>query len=115
MKNPGGGTNIYCPKCEVVRECRVPNDLGLEKSENYYFQDSTGETYFRRNRECITCGQIFETFEIWSGSPRLSYLPEWQLLQEKVKKLEQELASLEGVIVKRLDEFSNPKKPTFPI
>ena len=33
MKSLGGGTEMYCPKCEVIRECRVPTDLGMENQE----------------------------------------------------------------------------------
>jgi hypothetical protein len=115
MKSLGGGTEMYCPKCEVIRECRVPTDLGMEKSGNYYFSGSSGESYFRRNRECITCATIFETYEVESSSPNLHSQSKWRDLQGKVQSLEKSLSAISKEVEKKLDTFSNPKKPQFPI
>jgi len=107
MKSLGGGTNIYCPRYGFVRECRVPSDLGLEKSGNHYFLGSSGETYFQRNRECMTCGHFFETIEVWSSSPNFHSQSGWRELQDKVQKLERELSVIAKDIDSKLSDLEN--------
>lgn len=66
MKKESGGTNIYCPYCGGIRECRAihTTKLGLESSQRLYSPDHPDIQWFRRGRECLTCGNTFITAEL---------------------------------------------------
>ena len=59
----GGGTNLYCPKCNGVKECKV---LWYEnKSNNNFYDIDFPDLHWRaRSRECNSCGHHFTTYEI---------------------------------------------------
>lgn len=62
----GGGTKIFCPECNDVRICRALSPTALEKPSSQRVQDEAYPDlhWFRRGRECLTCGHKFLTGEL---------------------------------------------------
>jgi hypothetical protein len=61
-----GGTNLYCPYCGEIQECRQlpPSKLGLKGGQRLFNPEHTDIQWFRRGRECLTCRNIFVTAEL---------------------------------------------------
>jgi hypothetical protein len=61
-----GGTQMYCPRCESVEVCAaIPTTaLGKEAGQRWYRPDHDDIQWFRRGRECQTCGFAFLTSEV---------------------------------------------------
>ena len=59
----GGGTNIWCPKCDAIRECKV---IWYDNaSKGNFVDDEFPDLHWReRPRECNHCGYQFNTYEI---------------------------------------------------
>jgi transcriptional regulator NrdR family protein len=59
----GGGTQLWCPKCDAIRECKV---LWYDNSSKGNFvNDEFPDLHYReRPRECNKCGEHFNTYEI---------------------------------------------------
>ena len=73
-KQPGGesmkvkqnGTKIYCPHCREIRVCQVPQTRGggLRSSQNVHYPNHPDIQWFRRERFCNDCSNIFVTAEV---------------------------------------------------
>ena len=111
MNQLGGGTSIYCPKCREITSCRVPNDLGVDRSRNYKIDNNSIESYFCRSRECLECGWLFETYEIWSQSPLLVTKEHCDSLASTVSELNNRIISLSELINKNIKNFEAQKPP----
>lgn len=61
-----GGTKIYCPNCKAVQTCRVCHDLDSWTKGNYRNQTYPDINFFERPRECLKCGDVFVTYEVYS-------------------------------------------------
>ena len=109
MSTPGGGTSIYCPSCQEITKCRVPNDLHLEKSGNWKISPTSKETYFLRSRECIECSFLFQTMEIWTGSPIITDERTLDSLASQIKEIQEKLQTLEKFISSKSQEIQSPK------
>src|SRR5438876_152545 len=87
-----GGTQIYCPTCETITECKALHpseeyyfgdiifrshnfmtqwtrpDIGAvaddESGRRFHFRDSPDIHWFRRGRLCLTCNNPFYTAEV---------------------------------------------------
>jgi transcriptional regulator NrdR family protein len=59
----GGGTQLWCPKCDAIRACKV---LWFDNASKGNFIDSEFPDlhYRERPRECNKCGEHFNTYEI---------------------------------------------------
>ncbi|HKP03006.1 MAG TPA: hypothetical protein VJU77_06520 [Chthoniobacterales bacterium] len=66
-KIPSGGTDMWCPKCEVITTCKaVPTkevDYFVESGQRWFNRDHTDVRWFRRGRLCLKCGNRFLTAE----------------------------------------------------
>jgi hypothetical protein len=89
-----GGTNIYCPECSTIRECKVvknPRITSYDRDGGNYsvFGDEDPKDseihYFLRNRECLICCSNFETYEL-SGET-LEYLVSEKTLLDKLRNI----------------------------
>lgn len=78
----GGGTQLWCPKCDAIHECKV---LWYENtSKGNFFHTEFPDLHWReRPRECNKCGNQFNTYEI-DGSV-ISELVELRKLFQKIK------------------------------
>jgi len=61
----GGGTRIWCPKCEDIKACKVLWYDNISKG-NFFDKDFPDLQWRERPRECNTCGTHFNTYEISS-------------------------------------------------
>jgi transcriptional regulator NrdR family protein len=63
----GGGTQIWCPKCKSIQECKV---LWYENTSkgNFYNKENPDLNWRQRPRECNSCGHNFDTYEIHSAA-----------------------------------------------
>ena len=68
----GGGTRIWCPKCESIRACKVLW-FANESKGNFFHPEFPDLNWRERPRECNTCGYHFTTYEI-SGFSAISEL-----------------------------------------
>ncbi len=64
-----GGTQMWCPKCKIIRVCRaVPPADVTRKTTDYqqrrYFTNHNDVNFFQRGRECQTCNHKFLTGEV---------------------------------------------------
>ncbi|WP_027853079.1 hypothetical protein [Marinobacterium litorale] len=61
-----GGTQMYCPSCGEIETCRAIGlrDLGEESGQRWYRTDHQDVHWFRRGRECLSCGHTFLTAEM---------------------------------------------------
>ena len=61
-----GGTKMYCPECEDIETCSaIPlSQLGKKSGQRWYKTDHKDIHWFRRGRECQTCGHEFVTSEM---------------------------------------------------
>lgn len=61
-----GGTQMQCASCEVVRVCAaIPTStLGYESGQRWYSTRYRDIHWFRRGRECQSCGDSWLTAEI---------------------------------------------------
>jgi transcriptional regulator NrdR family protein len=63
----GGGTQIWCPKCKSIRECKVLWYDNTSKG-NFYNKEFPDLNWRQRPRECNSCGHTFDTYEIHSSA-----------------------------------------------
>lgn len=59
----GGGTQLWCLKCQDIQECKVlwyANDF----KGNFFHQDYPDLRWRQRPRECNKCGTHFDTYEV---------------------------------------------------
>jgi hypothetical protein len=63
---PKGGTKIYCPKCRDFSVCRAISPTAFEepKAQRWHRTDYQDIAWFRRGRECLTCGHRFLSAEL---------------------------------------------------
>lgn len=56
---------MWCPRCKSVKVCAAISTTALGKSagQRWYRQDNPDLNWFRRGRECKTCGHQFLTAE----------------------------------------------------
>lgn len=61
-----GGTQIYCPKCGSNQICRAvpPTALGERSARRLTMENHEDIRWFRRGRECLSCGYKFLTGEL---------------------------------------------------
>jgi len=61
-----GGTNIYCPGCKSFTVCRAipPTRTGKPKAQRWHRTDHEDISWFRRGRECLSCGHLFLSAEV---------------------------------------------------
>jgi transcriptional regulator NrdR family protein len=84
----GGGTNLWCPKCACIKECKV---LWYEnKSNGNFFDTDFPDLHWReRSRECNSCGHQFNTYEI-EGTTVSELIELRKLLKEFQKLIEEQ-------------------------
>lgn len=61
-----GGTKIYCPECKSFTICKAvsPSKIGMPKAQRWHRTDHKDIAWFRRGRECLSCGHLFATAEV---------------------------------------------------
>ena len=61
-----GGTEIYCPNCKSNQICKAhpPSYLGEGRERRLEIETHSDIHWFRRARECLTCGHAFLTGEL---------------------------------------------------
>ena len=61
-----GGTKMYCPDCKKITICKaIPTTrLGKKSGQRWYRSDHEDINWFRRGRECLSCGHKFITAEM---------------------------------------------------
>lgn len=59
----GGGTKLWCPKCDQIRVCKVLWYDNLSKG-NFVSKEFPDLHWRERPRECNICGHHFSTYEI---------------------------------------------------
>lgn len=66
MKTENGGTEIYCPNCNSFQVCKAinPSKIAYEHGQRWSCSDVH---WFRRGRECLSCGTEFLTAEVDEG------------------------------------------------
>lgn len=66
MKVEQGGTQMWCPTCKEIRICAaIPlTRIGYKSGQRWYKTDHPDINWFRRGRECMTCGHEFVTAEM---------------------------------------------------
>ena len=88
-----GGTNIYCPECNAVKECKVvknPRITSFDRDGGNYLNDleenakGTQIHYFLRNRQCLSCCSDFETYEL--NSTTVEFLIREKKLLDEIRK-----------------------------
>ena len=63
----GGGTRVWCYKCNAIRACKVLW-FANESKGNFIHDEFPDLCWRERPRECNTCGTHFNTFEIHSSA-----------------------------------------------
>lgn len=76
------GTNIYCPLCKSIQNCRVRTEYDSWGKGNAIDSDYEDIRYFRRIRECNRCNKDIETVEIDSG-----FINELKALRKLVEEM----------------------------
>jgi len=89
---PKGGTKIYCPGCRTFNVCRAfsPTQLGKPKAQRWHRTDYQDIAWFRRGRECLSCGHKFLSAEVDE-----SFI-------EELVELRERLAEKNKVIVRKI-------------
>lgn len=69
MSKPAtGGTSMYCKKCEELTVCKAVEPRAVIPSLSYgrrfYKKEHKDVHWFRRGRECLTCGHLFLSAEV---------------------------------------------------
>ncbi len=105
-----GGTKMHCPECEVIRKCAaVPlsqlGETGGQLSSWLYHEDIN---WFRRGRECLTCGHEFVTSEI--NESFIYELTELRNALGTIKKNAEEYSKEAKQASSTLDELSKSLK-----
>ena len=59
----GGGTQLWCPNCAGIRECKVLWYDNISKG-NFYNTEFPDLQWRERPRKCNSCGHHFNTCEI---------------------------------------------------
>ncbi len=61
-----GGTKIYCPGCSSFSICKAlsPTTMGKPKAQRWHRTDFNDISWFRRARQCLSCGHTFLTSEV---------------------------------------------------
>ena len=59
----GGGTQLWCPKCDAIHECKVLSYDNTLKG-NFSHTEFPDLNWRERPRECNNCGDQFDTYEI---------------------------------------------------
>jgi len=58
------GTDIYCPLCKSIQNCRVRTEYDSWGKGNFIDPDYEDIRYFQRIRQCNRCLEDIETVEI---------------------------------------------------
>lgn len=69
MRVSKGGTDMYCPVCDDITTCKaVPAAQVTGKSgghaQRMFYEKHPDIQFFRRGRECLSCGHEFLTAEV---------------------------------------------------
>lgn len=83
-----GGTKMWCTTCKSIRVCKaipIPARLlGTRSGQRWFKKDHPDLHWFRRGRECLTCGRWFITAE--AGEDFLDELCELRATLGEIKQ-----------------------------
>jgi transcriptional regulator NrdR family protein len=100
----GGGTQLWCPKCDAIQTCKVLWYDNTSKG-NFIDTDFPDLHYRERPRECNKCGEHFNTFEI--NSDAIDELKELRKLVEGIKQSVEDQQKAPTRIHKIIQSYKN--------
>lgn len=101
-----GGTQMFCPFCKDIRECRTftLTEIGHKEGQRMFHTKYPDLEWFKRGRDCLTCNNHFETAEIQE-----SKLFELVKLRDMLTEItvDADIFNMDAPVDEHLDSLSN--------